>query len=90
MRKLAPDVVESLAVLSPQPMPALKPGAQMFLDDGQAQRVMGPAGLEQEYELVVIWWPTGDKVSVAGAILAAVADLDTPEEHILVFTASSR
>ena len=87
VRKLAPDVVESLALLSPRPTPPAKPGAQLFLDDGQEQRVMGPAGLEQEYELVVYWWPTGDKASVAGAILAAVADLDTPEEHILVFSA---
>lgn len=85
LRKLAPDVVESLALLSPLGMPDPKPGAQLFLDDGQLQRVMGPAGMEQEYDLIAYWWPTPDKMSVAGAILAAVADLGTPEEHIRVF-----
>lgn len=86
VRKLAPDVVDSLALFLPQSTPHAKPGVQLFLDEGQAEPVMGPAGIEQEYELVVYWWPTPDKVSVAGAILAAVADLNTTEEHILVYT----
>lgn len=87
VRKLAPDVVEGLALFLPTPAPDAKPGVQLFLDDGAAEPVMGPPGLEQEYELIVYWWPTPDKVSVAGAILAAVADLDTNEERVLVFTA---
>lgn len=86
VRKLAPDVVDSLALFLPQPNPGLKPGVQLFLDDGATEPVMGPPGLEQEYELIVYWWPTPDKVSVAGAILAAVADLDTNDQRILVFT----
>lgn len=84
VRKLAPDVVDALALYLSAP--DAKPGVQLFLDDGQAQPVMGPPGIEQEYELIVYWWPTPDKVSVAGAMLAAVADLNTTEERILVFT----
>lgn len=87
VRKLAPAAVDGLALFTAQPNPAPKPGVQLFLDDGADDPVMGPPGLEQEYELLVYWWPTWDKVSVAGAILAAVADLDTNDERILVFTA---
>jgi hypothetical protein len=87
VRKLAPNVVKILAELSPKQMPDPKPGTQMVLDEGHAERVLGPAGMGQEFELIVFWWPTADKTSVAGAILAAVADIDTSEERILAFTA---
>lgn len=87
VRKLAPDVVDGLALFSPQGVPARRPGVQLFLDEGAAEPVLGPPGLDQDFELIVYWWPTADRVSVAGAILAAVADLDTNDERILVFTA---
>jgi len=86
VRKLGFDAVEALAAAEPQSAPGAKAGVQLFLDDGAAEPVMGPPGIEQEYELIVYWWPTLDKVSVGGAILAAVADLDTNEERILVST----
>lgn len=86
VRKLAPDAVAALESAVPKPAPGSKAGVQLFLDDGAEERVMGPPGIEQEYELIVYWWPTLDKVSVGGAILAAVADLDTNEERILVST----
>jgi hypothetical protein len=86
VRKLPPKEVGNLAVMSPQPMPDPKPGTQMVLDDGHEERVLGPAGMGQQFDLFVFWWPTADKTSVAGAILAAVADIDTSEERILAHT----
>ena len=47
--------------------------------------MFGPAGIGDDYELVVYWWETPGRLSVGGGILAVVADLDTSEERILGF-----
>ncbi|TDZ98551.1 hypothetical protein [Mycobacteroides salmoniphilum] len=86
MRKLKPANVEGLPVLSSQMMPGTRPGVQMALDTGLQAPVLGPEGIGERYDLFVYWWPTADMTSVEGAILAAVADVDTPEEQILAFT----
>lgn len=86
VRKLTPQIVETLASLTPQPMPAPKAGAQMTLDAGQQDRVFGPEGIGEQYELVLYWWPRADLSGVENAILAAVADLGVSgEERILAF-----
>lgn len=83
VRKLPPEQVGDLAVMSPQPMPDPRPGMQLVLDEGFEERVLGPAGMGQQFDLFLFWWPTADKASVAGAMLAAVADIDTSEMRIL-------
>lgn len=87
VRHIPPKRAEELDASTPQSMPGSKPGTQMALDDGEpeAERVMGPAGIGQDFELVVYWWETLGRLSVAGGILAVVADLDTKEERILAF-----
>ena len=89
VRKLGSEMVEALGLLTPQPMPAPRAGQQMALDAGEpeSQRVMGPPGIGECYEFVVYWWPTSNRVSVAGGILAAVEAIDTSEERILAFAA---
>ncbi|ETZ59147.1 hypothetical protein L836_5501 [Mycobacteroides abscessus MAB_110811_2726] len=58
----------------------------MTLDAGQQDRVFGPEGIGEQYELVLYWWPRADLSGVENAILAAVADLGVSgEERILAF-----
>lgn len=85
VRKLKQQDVESLSVLMPEPVPGPRPGTQLMLDEGLAERVLGPEGIGERYELFVYWWPTPNMASVEGAVLAAVADVDTSEERILAF-----
>lgn len=87
VRKLAARKVKALETLGPQRGSGPRPGTQMVLDEGLAARVLGPAGQGEQFDLFIYWWPTPDRVSVADAILAAVADIDTSEERILAFTA---
>jgi hypothetical protein len=87
VRHISPERAEEIGAISPQPMPKSRPGKQMSLDAGEPedQRVFGPAGIGDDYELIVYWWETPGRLSVGGAILAAVADLDTGEERPLAF-----
>lgn len=87
VRHMSPKQAEDLDAIEPQSMPQSKPGTQMALDDGEPeeQRVLGPAGIGQAFELVVYWWETPGRLSVGGAILAVVADLGGSEEQILAF-----
>lgn len=89
VRHISPQRAEEIGALDPQPMPKPKVGKQMALDDAEPedQRVFGPAGIGQDFELVVYWWETPGRLSVGGAILSVVTDLDTSEEQILAFTA---
>jgi hypothetical protein len=87
VRHIGPQRAEEIGALPPLPMPNSKPGKQMALDDTEpeGQRVFGPAGIGDDYDLVVYWWETPGRLSVGGAILSVVADLDTKEERILAF-----
>lgn len=87
VRHISPQRAADIGALPPQSMPQSKPGKQMALDAGEPedQRVFGPAGIGDDYELVVYWWETPGRLSVGGGILAVVADLDTNEERILGF-----
>ena len=87
VRHISPQRAADIGALPPQSMPKSKPGKQMALDAGEPedQRVFGPAGIGDDYELVVYWWETPGRLSVGGGILAVVADLDTNEERILGF-----
>ncbi len=87
VRHISPQRAADIGALLPQSMPQSKPGKQMALDAGEPedQRVFGPAGIGDDYELVVYWWETPGRLSVGGGILAVVADLDTNEERILGF-----
>ncbi len=85
---MPPKKAEELgAVVAQLSMPTPKPGRQMALDDDlpESQRVMGPAGIGQDWELVLYWWETPGRLSVAGGILAIVEEFDTPEERIVAF-----
>lgn len=84
---MSPKQAGDLDALEPQSMPQSQPGKQKALDDGEPeeQRVLGPAGIGQAFELVVYWWETPGRLSVGGAILAVVADLGGSEEQILAF-----
>jgi len=87
VRHISPQRAEEIGALPPLPMPDSKPGKQMALDDTESedQRVFGPAGIGDDYDLVVYWWETPGRLSVGGAILSVVADLDTNEEQFLGF-----
>jgi hypothetical protein len=87
VRHISPRRAEEIGVLPAEAMPNPKPGKQMALDDGvpEDQRVFGPAGIGDDYELVVYWWETAGRLSVGGGILSVVADLDTPEERVLAW-----
>lgn len=57
---------EEIGALPAGPMPKSKPGRQMTLDDGEPedQRVFGPAGIGDDFELVVYWWESPGRLSV--------------------------
>lgn len=85
VRHISPKQAEGLDELVPQPMPKPKPYKQMSLDAGEPenQRVLGPAGIGEVFDLVVYWWETPGRLSVGGAILAVMYDLDGNEEQFL-------
>jgi len=55
VRHISPQRAADIGALPPQSMPQSKPGKQMALDAGEPedQRVFGPAGIGDDYELVV-------------------------------------
>lgn len=85
VRHMSPKAAEGLDELVPQPMPKPRPYKQMPLDAGEPEerRVLGPAGIGELFELVVYWWETPGRLSVGGAILAVMYDLDGNEEQML-------
>lgn len=87
VRHMSPKEAEGLDELVPQPMPKPEPYKQMPLDAGEPedQRVLGPAGIGELFELVVYWWETPGRLSVGGAILAVMDDLDGNEEQMLAY-----
>lgn len=87
VRHMSPKDAAELDELVQAPMPKAKPYKQMTLDGGEPedQRVLGPAGIGEVFDLVVYWWETPGRLSVGGAILAVVADLDGSEERMLAF-----
>ncbi|ETZ96685.1 hypothetical protein I547_1097 [Mycobacterium kansasii 824] len=87
VRHMSPKEAEGLEGLVAQPMPMPKPYKQMSLDAGEPedQRVLGPAGIGELFDLVVYWWETPGRLSVGGAILAVIYDLDGNEEQFLAF-----
>jgi hypothetical protein len=88
VRHMSPKEAEALgAVVQQLAMPAPKPGRQMVLDDDEpeSQRVMGPPGIGQNWDLVLYWWETPGRLSVAGGILAMVEEIDTSDERIVAF-----
>lgn len=86
VRKLPAVEMADFAEASPQPIPGPKPGAQMVLDEDFEEPILGPGGMGQQFDLFVFWRPAADKSGVAGAMLAAVADIDTSEMQILAST----
>lgn len=46
---------------------------------------MGPPGIGQNWDLVLYWWETPGRLSVAGGILAMVEEIDTSDERIVAF-----
>ncbi|OBJ92030.1 hypothetical protein A9W97_10920 [Mycobacterium gordonae] len=87
VRHMSPKDAAGLDGLVPELMPSPRPYRQMALDGGEPedQRVLGPAGIGEDFDLVVYWWETPGRLSVGGAILAVMDDLDGNEERILAF-----
>ncbi|MHA7658412.1 hypothetical protein ACX9NJ_23515 [Mycobacterium sp. ML2] len=87
VRHMSPKDAAGLDELVPQPMPKPKPYKQMALDAGEPEdrRVLGPAGIGELFDLVVYWWETPGRLSVGGAILAVMDDLDGNEEKMLAY-----
>lgn len=88
LRHLPPQEAEGIGALTSQQMPATRPGKQMAFDAAEMQaeeQVMGPPGIGDQYELIAYWWESPGRLSVAGAILAMVADIDTKDERIVEF-----
>lgn len=85
LRHLSPQEAEDIRGSTSQQMPATRPGKQMAFDAAEMEseeQVMGPPGIGDQYELIAYWWESPGRLSVAGAILAMVADIDTKDEHI--------
>jgi hypothetical protein len=88
LRHLSPQEAEDIGASTGQQMPATRPGKQMAFDASEmsdGEPVMGPPGIGDQYELVAYWWESPGRLSVAGAILAMVADIDTKDERIVEF-----
>lgn len=88
LRHLSPEEAEEAGALGPQPMPVPRSGTQMAFDATEMEsgpQVMGPPGIGDQYEFIAYWWESPGRLSVAGAILAMVADLDTKDERIVAF-----
>lgn len=88
LRHLPPQEAEDIGALTPQPIPATQPGRQMAFDAAEMEsepQVMGPPGIGDQYEFIAYWWESPGRLSVAGAILAMVADIDTKDERIVEF-----
>ncbi len=85
LRHLSPQEAEDIRGTTSQQMPATRPGKQMAFDAAEmadGEQVMGPPGIGDQYELIAYWWESPGRLSVAGAILAMVVDIDTKDEHV--------
>lgn len=90
VRHMSPKRAGEIGALTPQPLPDPRPGKQLAFDAAEMEsepQVMGPVGIGDQYELVVYWWESPGRLSVAGAILAMVVDIDTTDEQIVDFVA---
>lgn len=87
VRHVSPKRAEVIRLMVPQALSEPKVGKQMALDDGlpDSQRVMGPAGIVENYDLITYWWEKPGRLSVAGGILAVVEELDEKDERVVAF-----
>lgn len=89
LRHLSPQRAEELGAMPSKQLPEPKAGNQMAFDAAEMglQQVMGPPGIGDQYEFIAYWFESPGRLSVAGGILAMVADIDTSDEQILDFVA---
>lgn len=87
VRHLSPKRAEEIRLMVPQALSEPKAGKQMALDDGlpDSQRVMGPPGIVENYDLITYWWESPGRLSVAGGILTVVEELDEKDERVVAF-----
>ncbi|ORW08119.1 hypothetical protein [Mycolicibacter longobardus] len=87
VRHMSPKRAEEVRLMVPQALSEPKAGTQMPLDDGlpESQRVMGPPGIVEDYDLITYWWENPGRLSVAGGILTIVEELDEEDERVVAF-----